>query len=44
MITDGILDPSKVIRCAIQFSSSVASTLLTTDCIITDYNDEGLEE
>ena len=36
MISEGILDPTKVTRCAIQFSSSVAGTMLTTNCIITD--------
>jgi chaperonin GroEL len=37
MVDSGIVDPAKVTRCAIEFSSSVASTMLTTDCLITDY-------
>lgn len=32
----GIVDPTKVARCAIQNAASVASLLLTTDCIITE--------
>lgn len=40
MLESGILDPAKVTRCAIQFSASVSSTLLTTECIITDANEE----
>lgn len=34
MIKDGIIDPTKVTRCAIQNASSIAGTLLTTDCLI----------
>lgn len=36
MIKDGIIDPTKVTRCAIQNASSVAGTLLTTNCLICD--------
>jgi len=34
MLENGIIDPVKVTRTAIECASSVASTLLTTDCIV----------
>lgn len=34
MVKAGIIDPTKVVRCALQDSSSVASLMLTTECII----------
>ena len=36
MIDAGILDPTKVTRCAIQNACSVAATLLTTEVLVTD--------
>ena len=36
MIESGILDPTKVTRCALQNATSVASTLLTTEALVTD--------
>ena len=36
MIEAGILDPTKVTRCALQNATSVASTLLTTEALVTD--------
>ncbi|MGD2170332.1 MAG: chaperonin GroEL [Chlamydiota bacterium] len=36
MYEKGILNPTKVDRCALQFSSSIASLLLTTEAIITE--------
>jgi chaperonin GroEL len=36
MFNRGIVDPTKVVRCAIQNAASVASSLLTVDCIVTD--------
>ena len=36
MFEKGIVDPTKVVRCCIQFASSVAALLLTTEAIITD--------
>lgn len=36
MIEAGILDPTKVARCALQNAASVASTLLTTEALVTD--------
>ncbi|NIA06672.1 MAG: chaperonin GroEL, partial [Actinobacteria bacterium] len=34
LIKDGVVDPAKVTRCALQNAASVASLLLTTDCLI----------
>jgi len=34
MLSEGIIDPTKVTRCALQNASSIASTLLTTDVLI----------
>ena len=36
MIKEGIVDPTKVVRTALQDASSVASLMMTTDCIIYD--------
>ncbi len=36
LIEKGIVDPTKVVRCALQFSSSIAGLLLTTEAIITE--------
>jgi chaperonin GroEL len=36
MIENGIVDPTKVVRCALQFAASIAGLLLTTEAIITD--------
>ncbi len=40
MFTAGVIDPAKVIRVALQNSSSVAGLMLTTECIITDNKEE----
>jgi len=40
MLKTGIVDPTKVVRCAIQFAASVAALLLTTEAIITDEVDD----
>ncbi|MDR1150370.1 MAG: chaperonin GroEL [Clostridiales bacterium] len=40
MMSVGIIDPTKVTRSALQNAVSVASTLLTTECIITDLKEE----
>ena len=32
----GVIDPAKVVRCALQNAVSIAGLLLTTECIITD--------
>ena len=36
MVEKGILDPTKVTRSALQNAASIASTLLTTESIVTD--------
>ncbi|MFH0942739.1 MAG: chaperonin GroEL [Candidatus Beckwithbacteria bacterium] len=36
MLAQGILDPAKVTRTALQNAASVASMILTTECLITD--------
>ncbi len=36
MLQEGIIDPKKVSRCALQNAASVAGLLLTTECMITD--------
>ena len=38
MIESGIIDPTKVTRCALENAGSVASSILTTEVIITDKN------
>lgn len=40
MIKAGILDPVKVTRTALQNAASVASMILTTECLITDIKEE----
>jgi len=44
LLRDGVLDPTKVIRTALENGSSVARILLSTNCIITEKpksDDEG---
>jgi chaperonin GroEL len=36
MLESGVIDPAKVTRTALQNASSIASLLLTTECIVTD--------
>ena len=36
MVESGIIDPTKVTRSALQNAASIASTLLTTESIVTD--------
>lgn len=43
MLKAGILDPVKVTRSALQNASSVASMILTTECLITDVPEEKKE-
>jgi chaperonin GroEL len=40
LVKAGVLDPTKVVRCALQNSSSVAGLLLTTECLITEEPEE----
>ena len=36
MIKSGIIDPTKVVRTALQDAASIAGLLLTTECVIVD--------
>ncbi|MFT7237361.1 MAG: chaperonin GroEL [Cyclobacteriaceae bacterium] len=36
MIESGIIDPTKVVRLALQNAASIAALLLTTECVVTD--------
>lgn len=40
MIMMGVLDPTKVTRCALQNAGSVASLILTTDCVIAEKSEK----
>jgi chaperonin GroEL len=40
MIVAGILDPTKVVRCALENAVSVAAMLLTTEAIVADIVEE----
>jgi chaperonin GroEL len=40
MMDKGIVDPTKVVRCALQFAASIAGLLLTTEAIITEEEQE----
>ena len=43
MLSEGIIDPTKVTRCALENAASAAGTLLTTECVIVDKPDEKKE-
>jgi chaperonin GroEL len=36
LVKDGVIDPAKVVRCALQDAASVASLLITTEAMIAD--------
>ena len=36
----GIIDPTKVVRSALQNAASVAALLLTTECIVAERHDD----
>jgi len=40
MIAAGIIDPTKVTRLALENAASVASLLLTTECVVADEPEE----
>jgi len=40
MYEKGIVDPTKVVRCSIQFAASIGALLLTTEAIITEEDEE----
>ena len=41
LIKDGVVDPTKVTRSALQHAASISGLLLTTECLITDLPKEG---
>jgi chaperonin GroEL len=41
LVADGVIDPAKVVRTALQNAASVASLLLTTDSLVTEIPKEG---
>jgi chaperonin GroEL len=43
MVKEGIIDPAKVTRCAIETAASVAGLMLTTSVLITDLKDKDEE-
>jgi chaperonin GroEL len=40
LLKTGVIDPKKVVRCALQNAASVAGLLLTTEAIVSDDPDE----
>ncbi len=36
LTADGVIDPAKVVRCAIENASSIAGLFLTTECVLSD--------
>ena len=43
MFESGIIDPTKVTRCALENAGSVAASILTTDVIITDIPEQKIQ-
>ena len=43
MVEEGIIDPTKVTRTALENAVSVAGTMLITECTIVDDPEEGKE-
>lgn len=44
MVTAGIIDPAKVSRSALENAASIAGLLLTTNLMVTDYDDDAEDE
>jgi chaperonin GroEL len=44
LVAAGIIDPKKVVRCALQNAASIASMLLTTEALVADDPDDMLRE
>ena len=40
LVESGVIDPAKVVRCALQNAASVAGLVLTTECMIADDPDD----
>jgi len=41
LVKSGILDPAKVVKCALQNAASVAALLLTVDTMVTEFKEKG---
>src|SRR6516225_5486366 len=41
LVDEGVIDPTKVARTALQNAASIASLLLTTEALVSEYPDEG---
>jgi chaperonin GroEL len=41
LVAAGVIDPTKVARTALQNAASVASLLLTTECVVVEEKEEG---
>jgi chaperonin GroEL len=44
MLTEGIIDPTKVTRLALENAASVAGTMLITECVITNIKEKSKQE
>ena len=44
MLKSGIIDPAKVSRSALQNAASMAGLMLTTNVMITDYDEKKVED
>ena len=40
LVTAGVIDPAKVVRTALQNASSIAAMMLTTEALVTDFDEE----
>jgi chaperonin GroEL len=40
MFKAGVVDPAKVVRCALQNAASISGLLLTTDTMVTELKDD----
>ncbi len=40
MFDAGIVDPAKVVRCALQNAASIAAVMLTTETLVTDFDEK----
>ena len=44
LVKAGIIDPAKVIRCALQNAVSAAGMIITTECLVTDAPEKGKDD
>jgi chaperonin GroEL len=40
MLSDGVIDPTKVTRIALENAASIAAMLLTTECVLADIKED----